>query len=134
MVTLPPSKRALTSCTENADSVKPSLPAACSSGGICAIGGVDPKQPEDFEEMVDELEEETGSTEVFSVGLYDGYAVVYAPVDNTDATIAYRWDGGGIEEWTKSTSSDAPASDALTSGPRTGTPWRRASRTSECGE
>lgn len=76
-------------------------------GGIDAIGGVDPKDPEDFAKMVDEIEEETGSTQVYSVGLYDGYAIVYVPADNTDRSIGYRWDGGGVKEWTKTTSSEA---------------------------
>lgn len=80
---------------------------AAVDSGISGIGGVDPKDPEDFAAMVEEIEEETGSTEVFSVGLYDGYAIVYAPVDNKSAkSIAYRWDSGGVEEWTKSTSSE----------------------------
>ncbi len=78
-----------------------------SVGGIDSIAGVDPKDPEDFAKMVDEIEEKTGSTEVYSAGLYDGFAIVYVPVDATDRAIGYRWDGGGVEEWTKTTSSDA---------------------------
>lgn len=70
------------------------------------IGGIDAKDPENLAEFVDRLEEERGSTEVFSVGLYDGYIIAYVPVDETTASIAYRWDGGDLEEWTKSTSSD----------------------------
>lgn len=74
--------------------------------GSTNIGGIDAKDPEDFAEFVDQLEEDTGSTEVFSVGLYDGYVIAYVPVDETTASIAYRWDGGDLDEWTKSTSSE----------------------------
>lgn len=79
---------------------------AAVDSGIGGIGGVDPKEPDDFAEMVDDIEDKTGSTEVYSVGLYDGYAIVYVPADDTDASIGYRWDGGGVEVWTKTTSTD----------------------------
>ena len=52
-----------------------------------------------------QLEEERGSTEVWEVGLYDGYAIVYVPVDSSSTKYdALRWDGGGFEDWTKGTS------------------------------
>lgn len=78
-------------------------------GGIAGIGSVDPKEPGDFAEMVDDLEEETGSTTVNWVGLYDGYAILDVPYDASDPEddreISYRWDGG-LEEWTKGTATD----------------------------
>jgi hypothetical protein len=78
---------------------------AAVDGGIGGIGGVNPKDPEDFAQMVEELEEERGSTEVWEVGLYDGYAIVYVPVDSSSTKYdALRWDGGGFEDWTKGTS------------------------------
>jgi hypothetical protein len=75
--------------------------------GISGIGGVDPKDPADFADMVDEIEEKTGSTIIQQVGLYDGYAIIYLPYGSDaadDRQIGYRWDGGGLEEWTKTTS------------------------------
>lgn len=80
--------------------------AAVDIGGITGAGSVDPKNPDEFAEMVEDLEAETGSTEAFSVGLYDGYAIIYAPVDDSTKADAWRWDAAGIERWTKSTSTD----------------------------
>lgn len=80
--------------------------ATVGSDVISGAAGVDPKEPDDFEEMVEALADQTGSTEVFSVGLYDGYAILYTPVDDSTKSIGWRWDGGGIEEWTKTTSTD----------------------------
>ncbi len=82
--------------------------AIFASVGTDVIGGgrVDPKQPEDFDEMVEALADETGSTEAFSVGLYDGYAIIYAPVDDSTKSIGWRWDGDGISEWTKTTATE----------------------------
>ena len=77
-------------------------------GGVDGITGVDPKKSEDFAKMVDAIEEKTGSSQVFSVGLYDGYAIVYVPVNKTgDSAIAYDWRGGdNLDVFTKTTSSD----------------------------
>lgn len=78
-------------------------------GGIGGLGGIDAKDPEDFAELVEKVEEQTGSTEVFWVGLYDGYIIVDVPYsdDETDnREISYRWDGGDLEEWNKTTSTD----------------------------
>jgi len=78
-------------------------------GGIAGLGGSpDPKDPKDFAKMVDAIEGKTGSSEVFSVGLYDGYAVVYVPAKETgDSAIAYDWRGGDdLDVFTKTTSSD----------------------------
>ena len=70
--------------------------------------GADPKDPKDFAEMVADIEKKTGRSDVFSVGLYDGYAIVYTPVDGTSKkAIAYRWDGNGISVFTKSTASES---------------------------
>jgi hypothetical protein len=47
-----------------------------------------------FEQMLDALREETGSTTVFEAGLYDGYAVVYAPADKSSKRYyLYYYDG-----------------------------------------
>lgn len=76
---------------------------------IPGVSSIDAKSPEDFAELVDKLEEERGSTEVFWVGLYDGYIIVDAPyTDDAGDTreISYRWDGGDLEESTRGTSSD----------------------------
>ena len=77
-------------------------------GGVDGITGVDPKKSEDFAKMVDAVEKKSGSSEVFSVGLYDGYAVIYVPVKTTgDSAIAYDWRGGDdLDVFTKTTSSD----------------------------
>lgn len=87
---------------------------AAVDGGVAGLGGIDAKDPDDFEEFVDELEEETGTTEVQSVNLYSNYIIVYMrysddPSDNRQ--ISYTWRGGSdFEEWTKSTS-DEPTFD-----------------------
>ena len=78
-------------------------------GGIAGIGGIDAKSPEDFEEFVDQVEEDTGSTEVFWVGLYDGYIVVDVPYTDKpgdDREVSYRWDGGGLDKSSQGTSTD----------------------------
>ena len=69
----------------------------------------DPKDPKDFAEMVTELKAETGSTEVFFVGLYDGYAVIDVPFAKAKSDlrkITYRWDGAGFSTFTKGTATD----------------------------
>jgi len=81
---------------------------AAVDSGIGGIGGIDAKNPDDFEEMVDDVEEKTGSTEVYWVGLYDGYIIVDVPYgsDQSDTReISYRWDGS-LTESTKGTSTD----------------------------
>lgn len=78
--------------------------------GIGGIGGIDAKNPDDFEELIDKLEEEKGTTEVQQVGFYTDYIIVYLPYSDDpsdDRQISYTWRGGDLEEWTKSTSTDA---------------------------
>jgi hypothetical protein len=77
-------------------------------GGIAGLGGIDAKDPDDFEEMIDQLEEEKGTTKVQSVGFYTDYIIVYLPYTQDpgdDRQISYTWRGGDdFEEWTRSTS------------------------------
>lgn len=82
---------------------------AAVGGGIEGLGGIDSQDPEDFAEFIDTLEEERGTTDVFWVGLYDGYIIADVPYTDDKADtreISYRWDGGDLEEWTKGTSTD----------------------------
>ncbi len=78
-------------------------------GGVAGIGGIDSHDPDDFAKLVDEVEEKTGNTDVFWVGLYDGYVVVDIPYTDDpadDREVSYRWDGGDLTESSKSTSTD----------------------------
>ncbi|MDZ5621993.1 hypothetical protein [Nocardioides bizhenqiangii] len=82
---------------------------AAVDGGVAGLGGIDAKSPDDFEEFVDQVEEDTGSTEVFWVGLYDGYIIVDVPYTDEpgeDREVSYRWDGGGLEKSSQGTSTD----------------------------
>lgn len=79
-------------------------------GGIGGIGGIDAKNPDDFAELIDKLEEEKGTTEVQQVGFYTDYIIVYLPYtdDPSDTRqISYTWRGGDLEKWTTGTSADA---------------------------
>ena len=60
-------------------------------------------------DLVAALEEETGSTEVFSATIYPTYAVVRVPADRTSQReVGYYWDGHDFEPWgSKGTSSNA---------------------------
>lgn len=84
---------------------------AAVDGGIDSIGGIDAKDPDDFEELVDQLEEERGSTEVFWVGLYTDYIIVDVPYTddpNDTRELNYNWRGGDLDDnYSKGTSSDA---------------------------
>ncbi|UMG93541.1 hypothetical protein [Nocardioides sp. TF02-7] len=74
--------------------------------GDGAIGGnPDAQTSEGFAELVRDIEEETGGTTVFWVGLYDGFAVVDVPFADDDRELSYRWDGG-FDEPRKGTSTD----------------------------
>lgn len=64
-----------------------------------------PQTVDGFAEMVDELDEDTGGTEVFSAVIYPEYAVLDVPVGDDDRYVGYRWDGS-LAEWTKGTSDD----------------------------
>ena len=61
------------------------------------------------EDLVAALEEETGSTEVFSATIYPTYAVLRVPADRTSQReVGYYWDGHDFEPWgSKGTSSNA---------------------------
>lgn len=80
-----------------------------SIGGIDGIGGIDAKDPDDFAAVVEKLEEERGSTEVFWVGLYSNYIILDVPYtdDPTDTReVSYDWRGGDFDEFTKGTTTD----------------------------
>jgi hypothetical protein len=82
---------------------------AAVDGGIGPLGGVDAKNPDDFAELIDKLEEEKGTTEVHQVGFYTDYFIVYMPYTDDpsdDRQISYTWRGGDLEEWTRGTSTD----------------------------
>jgi hypothetical protein len=71
-----------------------------------AFDGGEPQTVEGFASMLEDLEEETGSTEVFEAVVYPEYAVVDVPVaPNDEREISYRW-GGSLSESTKGTSDD----------------------------
>ncbi|MCX6401037.1 MAG: hypothetical protein NTX33_14060 [Propionibacteriales bacterium] len=77
-----------------------------SEGGL---GGGEPQSRAGFTEMLDELREETGGTTVFEAVIYPEYAILDVPLKPGDEReISYRWDGGGLEEWTKGTSDYVP--------------------------
>ena len=69
--------------------------------GIPGIGDdIDAKDPEDFAEFIDELEETTGSTRVNWVGLYTSYIIADVPYsdDPTDnREVSYTWRGDDFE-------------------------------------
>lgn len=82
---------------------------AAIDGGIGGIGGIDAKNPDDFAELIDKLEEEKGTTKVQDVNFYTDYIIVYLPYSDEpgdDRQISYTWRGGDLEEWTRSTSAD----------------------------
>jgi hypothetical protein len=83
---------------------------AAVGGGVGGLGGIDAKDPDDFAEMVDAVEEKTGSTEVFWVGLYTDYIIIDVPyTDDPGETreVNYRWDGGDLDDdYSKGTSTD----------------------------
>lgn len=82
---------------------------AAVDGGIGGIGGIDAKDPDDFAKLVDKLEEDKGTTKVQQVGFYTDYDIVYLPYTTDpgeDRQISYTWRGGGLEEWTRGTSTD----------------------------
>src|SRR5262245_60388967 len=83
---------------------------AAVDGGVGRLGGIDAKDPDDFAELIDKLEEEKGTTEVQQVGFYTDYIIVYMKYTDDpsdDRQIAYTWRGGDLEEWTRGTSAAA---------------------------
>lgn len=93
---------------------------AAVDSGIGSIGGIDAKDPDDFSELVDKLEEEHGSTEVFWVGLYTDYIIVDVPYTNDPndtRELNYNWRGGDLDDnYSKGTSTD-PRFDLKTIDP-----------------
>lgn len=77
---------------------------------ISAVGGgIDAKNPDDFDALVDKLEEERGTTVVQDVNFYTNYIIVYMPYTDDpddDRQISFTWRGGDLEEWTRGTSTD----------------------------
>jgi len=77
--------------------------------GIDGIGGGDADvfSAEGFEEMIDAVEEETGTTEVFSLSMYPDYAVVDVPTESTGTRyIGYRFDGDLVETFKNKSTDD----------------------------
>ncbi|KRA28167.1 MULTISPECIES: hypothetical protein [unclassified Nocardioides] len=71
-----------------------------------AVGSGEPQTAEGFANLLEDLEDETGSTDVFRAVVYPEYAVVDVPVAaNDEREISYYWDGG-LSESTKGTSDD----------------------------
>ncbi|GAA4826176.1 hypothetical protein ACFQ0K_19000 [Nocardioides caeni] len=62
-----------------------------------------PQTADGFEEMLDDLEDELGSTVVFGAVIYPGYASIDTPFADDDRSVNYYWDGG-LDESTKGTS------------------------------
>lgn len=84
------------------------------------FGGIDAQDPEVFEELVQKLDDERGNTDAFWVGLYTDYIIVDVPYSDDpadDREISYIWRGGDLEEWNKSTTTDA-VFDLTTIDPR----------------
>jgi hypothetical protein len=82
---------------------------AFSSGdGVAGLGGGrDPQTVDGFTDMLEAIEDETGTTMVFDAVIYPEYAVVYVPYRDDERSVGYRWDGG-LDEWTKGTSTYQP--------------------------
>jgi hypothetical protein len=92
---------------------------AAVDSGIGGIGGIDAKDPDDFAELIDKLEEDKGTTIVHDVNFYTDYIIVYMPyTDDPGDTrqISYTWRGGDLEKWTTGTSTD-PTIDLATIDP-----------------
>lgn len=71
-----------------------------------AVGSGEPQSVDGFASLLEDLEDETGSTDVFRAVVYPEYAVVDVPVAaNDERQISYYWDGG-LSESTKGTSDD----------------------------
>lgn len=58
-----------------------------------ALDDGEPQTVEGFAEMVEELDDETGGTEVFEAVLYPDYAVLDVPVGDDERYVGHRWDG-----------------------------------------
>ena len=74
--------------------------------------GVNVHTVDGYEDMVSALEEESGSTEVFSAVLYPRYAVLYVPDDATGKRYEYYyWDGETLSPNDSKATSDDPRID-----------------------
>jgi hypothetical protein len=74
-----------------------------------AVDDGEPQTVEGFAEMVDELGEETGGTDVFLAVIYPDYAVLDVPVGDDDRYASHRW-AGTFSESSKGTT-DNPRFD-----------------------
>jgi hypothetical protein len=69
-------------------------------------GGADVFSDEGFADMVEAVEESSGSTEVFEFSMYPDYAVIYLPTEATGKRyISYRYDGS-LSEFSKGSQSE----------------------------
>lgn len=66
-----------------------------------------PQTVEGFADLLEDLEAEHGSTEVFRAVVYPGYAVVDVPFADDERSVSYHWDTR-LEESSKSTSTEEP--------------------------
>lgn len=78
-----------------------------------------PQTAEGFRELLEDLEDETGSTDAFRAVVYPGYAIVNVPVaEGDDRYDAYWWDGD-LDEWSKGTARDEEPFDLADVDPAT---------------
>lgn len=76
------------------------------AGGGSETKDVDLFSAEGYQDLLDAVAEQTGSTQAYSAVLYPTYAVVELPVDETSQREAYwYWDGSSLTQNSKSTSS-----------------------------
>ena len=75
------------------------------------IGEVNTMSEEGYAELIDDLEDETGSSVVFEAVLYPGYAVMQVPVDGTTNRYEYRYWDGSLDEATSKSTTDYPRFD-----------------------
>lgn len=84
-------------------SLRPLIGAAVAIGVIAfvgfsvlrgAFGNEDPQSADGFAQLLADLEDKTGSTEIFEVIIYPGYARIEVPIAaNDEREVSYRWDG-----------------------------------------
>lgn len=109
--------RTLEERTVKRRSLKP-VAVAVAALGVIGVGGFaivrtvfgheEPQTVEGFESLLEDIEEKSGSTEVFEAVIYPGYARVDLPVaDGDERELSYRWDGGFSME-IKGTTDDEP--------------------------
>lgn len=66
-----------------------------------------PQTTEGFADLVEDLEEEHGSSEAFRAVVYPGYAVVEVPFADDERSVSYHWDTR-LDESSKGTSTEQP--------------------------